>query len=166
VGTTCHEEATVTGIATGGRVEVTVERGEACHSCAAQGACKTLGGQKRDLVLLVGNELDAAPGDRVRLTIAESAVVKASAVLYLLPALGLIAGAAAGWALAVRQGWPTDLPALIGAAVGLVVGLLAGRLVGGRLARQKAFVPQLTAITGRARRPDTGVAPGPSPGTG
>lgn len=148
--TTCHEEATVTGTAPDGRIEVTVARGEACHACAAKGACQALGGQTRDIVLLVDNDLGAEPGDRVRITMAESAVVKASAVLYLVPALGLVGGAAGGWALALSQGWQVDPPAIVGALTGLIAGFALSRLVGGRMARTKAFVPRLTAITGRA----------------
>jgi sigma-E factor negative regulatory protein RseC len=148
--TTCHEEATVTGEVPGGRVQVTVERGEACHSCAAKGACKALGGQTKDIVLVVDNDLDAGPGDRVRITMAESAVLKASLVLYLFPALGLIGGAAGGWALARVQAWASDPSAIVGALVGLVVGFAVSRLVGGRMSRNKAFSPRLTAITGRS----------------
>lgn len=148
--TTCHEEATVTGTAPGGRVQVTVARGEACHACAAKGACQALGGQTKDIVLLVDNDLDAGPGDRVRITMAESAVVKASAVLYLLPALGLIGGATGGWGLALSRGWQADPPAIIGALAGLIVGFALSRLVGGRMSRRRAFAPRMTAITGRA----------------
>jgi sigma-E factor negative regulatory protein RseC len=148
--TTCHEEATVTGTAPGGRLQVTVARGEACHACAAKGACQALGGQTKDIVLIVDSDLDAGPGDRVRITMAESAVVKASAVLYLVPALGLAGGAAAGWALAASQGWQADPPAIVGALAGLILGFAISRLVGGRLSRSKTFVPRLTAITGRA----------------
>jgi len=147
--TTCHEEATVTGEAPGGKIQVTVERGEACHACAAQGACKALGGQTRDIVLLVDNDVGAAPGDRVRITMAESAVLKASFVLYLLPALGLIGGAAGGWAVAQTQGWQTDPPAIVGALAGLILGFALGRLVGARMARDRAFSPRLTAVIGR-----------------
>jgi len=148
--TTCHEEAMVTGDAPGGRVQVTVERGEACHACQAKGACQALGGQTRDIVLLVDNELGAHPGDRVRITMAETAVIKASLVLYLFPALGLIGGAAAGWALGQSQGWSADPPAILGALGGLVVGFLVSWLVGRRMSRNKAFAPRLTAITNRS----------------
>ena len=148
--TTCHEEATVTGNAPGGRIQVTVERGEACHACQAKGACQALGGQTRDIVLTVDNELDAAPGDRVRITMAETAVIKASLVLYLFPALGLVGGAAVGWALAGPMGWSNDPPAILGALGGLVLGFVASWLVGSRMARNKTFAPRLTAITGRA----------------
>ena len=148
--TTCHEEGTVTGDAAGGRVQVTVERGEACHSCQAKGACQALGGQTKDIVLLVDNDLGASPGDRVRITMAETAVIKASAVLYLFPALGLIGGAAAGWAIGSSQGWSSDPSAVLGALGGLVLGFFASWLVGSRMSRDKAFSPRLTAITGRS----------------
>jgi len=149
--TTCHEEATVTGDAPGGRIQVTVERGEACHACQARGACQTLGGQTKDIVLLVDNELNATPGDRVRITMAETAVIKASAVLYLFPALGLIGGAAAGWSIGSAQGWETDPSAVVGALGGLVLGFFVSWLVGSRMSRNKAFAPRLTAITGRSQ---------------
>jgi sigma-E factor negative regulatory protein RseC len=148
--TTCHEEATVTGTAPGGQLQVTVERGEACHACQARGACQALGGQTKDIVLLVDNELDAGPGDRVRITMAESAVIKASLVLYLFPALGLVAGAAGGWFLARAREWQGDLPAILGALTGLIVGFALAKVVGGRMARNKAFTPRMTSITGRA----------------
>ena len=150
MGTTCHEEATVTGDAPGGRIQVTVERGEACHACQAKGACQALGGQTKDIVLLVDNELNAGPGDRVRITMAETAVIKASLVLYLFPALGLIGGAAAGWAIGSSQGWATDPSAIFGALGGLVLGFFVSWLVGSRMSRDKAFAPRLTAITGRS----------------
>lgn len=148
--TTCHEEATVTGDAPGGRIQVTVERGEACHACQARGACQALGGQTRDIVLLVDNDLDANPGDRVRITMAETAVIKASLVLYLFPALGLIGGAAAGFAVGESLELPTDPSAIFGALGGLILGFLVSWLMGSRMSRNKAFTPRLTAITGRS----------------
>ncbi|MFO8070327.1 MAG: SoxR reducing system RseC family protein [Polyangia bacterium] len=149
----CHSEAMVTGVLPGGRVRVTVARSEACHSCAARGACKTLGGQSRDVELTVENPIGAESGDRVRLSLPESAVVQASAVLYLLPALGLIGGAAAGWAAADSMGWPADPAAVIGCLAGLLLGLFISRLLGRAAERRSAFVPRLTAITARAPTP-------------
>jgi positive regulator of sigma E activity len=113
MGTTCHEEATVTGATPEGQLLVTVERGEACHACAAKGACQALGGQTKDIVLTVDNELGA-------------------------------------WGLGQAQGWQGDLPAVLGALAGLIVGFVVAKLVGGRMSRNRAFAPRLTAITGRA----------------
>ena len=140
----------VAALIPGDRARVTIERGEACHACAAQGMCKALGGQTKDLELVVENRIGARPGDRVQLTLAESAVIKASAVLYLLPALGLVGGAGVGWALAQRYAWSADPASIGGAALGLIIGLLLARLLGSRLAKDRTFTPRLTAITGRA----------------
>ena len=152
---TCHEEGTVTAlVGAGDRVQVTVERAEACGRCEARGACKVLGGEKKDLVLEVDNAVGAGVGDRVRLSIEEAAVVTASTVLYLVPALGIILGAAVGYLLAGRLGTGPDDTAVIGALAGLVLGLLASWLIGRRLSRGTRFVPVLTEVTERsAQRP-------------
>jgi sigma-E factor negative regulatory protein RseC len=148
VSESCNEEATVAAIRPDGRARVTVERGEACHACAARGACQSLGGQTKSFDIVVDNELGAVPGDRVVLSLAESAVLKASAVLYLLPATGLLGGAFAGYGIAVARGWATDPTAIAGCLAGLVLGLLASRLVSRRLERGKAFSPRMTRISG------------------
>jgi sigma-E factor negative regulatory protein RseC len=157
---TCHEEGMVSALIPGDRARVTIERSEACHSCSAKGACQALGGQTKDLELVVDNAIGARPGDRVQLTLAESAVLKASATLYLLPALGLVGGAGGGWALAQRMAWSSDPASIAGAAIGLVLGLLMARLVGARLSRDRAFIPRLTAITGRAPAAEDDERPG------
>jgi len=146
----CNEEATVAALQPDGRARVTIQRGEACHACAARGTCQTLGGRTSDFEILVDNEIGAAPGDRVVLTLAESAVIKASAVLYLLPAAGLLGGAFGGHRLAVSAGWATDPGAIAGCLAGLAAGLLASRLVSRALEKKKTFVPRMTRIVGRA----------------
>jgi sigma-E factor negative regulatory protein RseC len=143
----CHEEGTVSGVLPGNRVQVTVQRSEACHSCSAKGACQTLGGQTGDLALTLDNTVNAEPGDQVRITIEESALVKASLVLYLVPALCLIGGALGGTLIAGKTGWDNDGTALLGSLVGLVVGLFMSWLMGKRMAAGKTFIPRLTAVT-------------------
>ncbi len=144
----CNEEALVSAVQPDGRVRVTIQRGEACHACAARGACQSLGGQTKSFDIVVDNDLGAAPGDRVVLTLAESAVIKASAVLYLLPAMGLLAGAFGGYGVAGILGWATDPVAIAGCLAGLIAGLLAARLVARRLERRSAFVPRITRVRG------------------
>jgi len=147
---TCHEEGIVSGIGPGGYVRVTVERGEACGRCEARGACNALGGQTRDLVVVVENKVGAAEGDVVRLSMEETAVMKASAILYLIPAVGIIGGAAAGYALAGSMGWGPDAPSAVGCFLGLFLGLALSWLIGRRTAVKKAFLPRLTAVTRKA----------------
>ncbi len=150
---TCHEEGLVSGVTPGNYVRVTVQRGEACGSCEAKGACHALGSQTKDLVVVVENRLGAQEGDTVRITMEESAVVKASAVLYLVPAVGLIVGAAVGYWLAGKLGWDMNGVSVVGCFSGLGVGLGVSWLLGKKMARARTFLPRLTAITVRAPAP-------------
>ena len=143
----CHEEGMVSGVLPGNRVKVTVQRSEACHSCSAKGACQTLGGQTADLALILDNTVNAEPGDQVRITIEESALVKASLVLYLIPALCLVGGALVGSLLAGKTGGDSNSTALVGSLVGLVLGLFMSWAMGKRMASGKTFIPRLTAVT-------------------
>lgn len=154
MGATCEEEGLVTGKAAGNMVRVTVERGEACGRCEARGACQVLGGQTKDLVIVVENSVGAAEGDTVLISMEESAVLKASAVLYLIPAAGLIGGAAIGYWLAGMNGWDLNGAAALGSLGGLVAGLSISFLTGKKLARGKTFLPKLTSIVSRLESGD------------
>ncbi len=148
--TSCQEIATVTGLAQDGRAIVQVRRAEACSSCSARGACQTLGGKTQDITLTLKNSLGARPGDQVVLSLPESRVVQASAVLYLFPALGLICGALLGWFFAADSGRESDPPSIIGSFVGLGLGLGLTRLVGNQMSKGEGYLPRLTAIKSRA----------------
>ncbi len=138
----------VTAVTNEGAV-VKIRRAEACHACAAKGACQSLGGKTEDVSLVVENTLDAKPGDMVVLTLPESSVIKASAVLYLLPASGLITGAIVGWLLGPELGVSTDPASIAGCLAGLLAGLGLAHLVGKRMGRDKRYIPRLTAIRNR-----------------
>jgi sigma-E factor negative regulatory protein RseC len=144
----------MSGQAPDGRALVTIRRAEACHSCAAAGACQALGGQTKDVVLVVENHLGAKVGDQVTLSMAESSVLKASAVLYLLPACGLIAGAIVGWKLSVPMGWGGDPASIMGSTLGLGLGLYLARVLSRKMTRSTRYVPNLTAIVSRAEPSD------------
>ncbi len=139
----CEEKAVVTGLAPDGRAIVEVRRAEACHSCVNKGACTTLGGQTKDLTLLVENKIGARAGDQVILTMDEASVIKASAVIYLLPALGLIAGALVG-----SKVFLSEMASVVGCAIGLCVGLLFTKLISTGMAKKSKYMPRLTAIIG------------------
>jgi len=140
----------VTARLSDGRVSVRVSRSEACQGCSSKGACNTLGGNTKDVVLVLSNELDAQQGDRVQLAMAEVNVLKASAALYMLPALALMGGAALGWQLAPLLAWGRDPASMAGAALGLMAGLLATRIMSKRLGRTERFAPRIRAVLGPA----------------
>ncbi|MBN2529234.1 MAG: SoxR reducing system RseC family protein [Deltaproteobacteria bacterium] len=142
----CHETATVTRMLPENRVEVVVKRSEACGSCSAKGACQALGGQTKDLVLTLENSSAAKPGDMVRISISESAVVKASAILYLLPALGLLGFALLGNELAPLLHLGSDAAAVLGALCGLCLGFALSWLVAKRVEKNRHSIPVITRV--------------------
>ncbi len=142
----CQEIAVVTGLSPDGRAIVKVRRAEACQTCSAKSACMALGGKTQDVVLVVDNTVGATPGDSVVLTLSEANFIKASAVLYLVPALGLIGGALAGNSFYVELGLKSDPAAIIGSVVGLAVGLLVTKLLSGQMSKDPKYIPRLTSI--------------------
>ena len=142
----CHETAAVTKILSDNRVQVVVQRSEACGACSAKGACQALGGQTKDFFLELDNPLGAHEGDTVRLTISESAVIKASAILYLLPALCLIGFALLGNAMSSRLSVSSDGGAVIGALAGLGIGFFATWAMARRAEKDRRIVPVITSV--------------------
>jgi sigma-E factor negative regulatory protein RseC len=144
----CQETAFVTGLSPDGRAVVKVRRAEACQACSAKGACTALGGKTQDMVLVVDNTIGAKPGDSVILTLSEANFIKASAVLYLVPALGLVGGALAGSSFSTELGLKSDPASILGSLAGLVLGLLLTKLLSGKMSNNPKYIPRLTSIVG------------------
>ena len=78
----------------GRRVELELQRGSACAQCELNRGCGTgalgrlLGKRSKPLVIETDHVLK--PGDRLRLGLSESALVKASLTIYGLPLLGMV----------------------------------------------------------------------------
>jgi sigma-E factor negative regulatory protein RseC len=87
------EQAIVTRC-NGKQVELELQRGSACAECELSQGCGTgalgrlLG--KRSKPLVIETDHDLKPGDRLHLGLSESALVKASLIVYGLPLLGMI----------------------------------------------------------------------------
>jgi len=130
-----EEEAYVAEIADG-QVWIEKSRGSACAGCAE--ACPSamaggLFGDKR-LRLQVASDLALRPGDKVLVGVAEEALLGGSLRIYLLPLLGLFAGALLGKSIA-----GSDLASALGGLLGL--GLCLAGLKAFRLFDQEACQP-------------------------
>jgi sigma-E factor negative regulatory protein RseC len=147
---TCQEAGVVTETLPEGKVMVRIRRAEACGSCEAKGACAAFGGNTEDITLIVENTLDAEIGDEVVLELSEGAVIKASAAVYLVPAVNLILGGLVGVGVSEFLHTDKDAATLLGAALGLLLGLFISGRIGGKMASNPQFVPTLTAIRSRA----------------
>lgn len=120
-----------------------------CARCAAGKGCGAgiLGGdeQSRRVDALIAHGLDLAEGDRVRIELASNNILRASMIVYGLPLLGAVAGAAGAW-----FGGMGDLGAAAAALAGVGVGILAGRLRLQRTGCLRTFTPTVTATLAQA----------------
>jgi sigma-E factor negative regulatory protein RseC len=100
-----------------------------CGSCQSTGSCSTtvLAGlfKRRPNELKVLNAIDAKPGEQVVIGIQEGALVKISLLVYLIPLVGILAGAiivqqTVGY-LKLSMG---ELPQVVGGLLGLIGGLM------------------------------------------
>jgi sigma-E factor negative regulatory protein RseC len=105
----------------GKQVELELQRGSACAECELSQGCGTgalgrlLGKRSKPLVIETDHILK--PGDRLQLGLSESALVKASLIVYGLPLLGmLVAGLLAGFAAV------SEALIALAAAVGFIAG--------------------------------------------
>ena len=96
-----------------GRAKVAITRSEACGSCPAKSMCSTASGNIN--VLEVRNPVEARAGQTVIIELQPGTLVKATAMVYLLPTVAMVAGATAGW---LQAG--TDLGSMLGALAGLI----------------------------------------------
>lgn len=142
----CKETGWVTRLAEDGLVWVKIQRAEACQSCSAKSACAVLGGQTKEMVIKAKNTVRARPGDQVTLTLPENRVISASAVLYLLPAVGLLAGALGGQHLTTAPSLNSDTWAIVGAAVGLLFGFGLSTLLGRKMGKGPKYIPSLSSV--------------------
>jgi sigma-E factor negative regulatory protein RseC len=106
--------------------------GSGCGRCHEAGGCRSgvlaqlFGSSPRQY--RIPNHIGAVPGERVIVRVADGAVGRAALVAYILPVLGVVAGALAGTSLA---GTPDDLDtaatlgALFGFGGAVVLGLSA-----------------------------------------
>lgn len=100
-----------------GKAKVAIVRSEACGSCPAKSMCSAASGNMN--ILEVNNPVEAKRGEKVIIELRPTALVKATAMLYLFPAVAIVAGATAGW---LRSG--SDTGAMVGALAGFAASSL------------------------------------------
>lgn len=124
-----------------GCAEVSTCRMGACAGCSDAGACGISEAERREEVVLARNAVDARPGDWVELDLPGRAVLRLAALVWLIPAAGLLIGALTGAGLGrVGIGPDEDLVTLLGAAAGVA---LAWSLLR-RIDRARGGDPRLT----------------------
>ncbi|TDG12005.1 transcriptional regulator [Seongchinamella unica] len=133
-------------------------RRSTCGSCAAQKGCghglmNRLSDGHRSLIRALSGELDAVDcqvDDEVRISIPEEVILRGSLVVYMLPLLVMLAGAAAGSSLYPAAG---DIAAALGAVLGFVAGFALVRLHAFRHRDDKNLQPTLVEVLHRRSLP-------------
>jgi len=100
-----------------GLAKVAIVRSEACGNCPSKSMCHTSSGRLN--VLEVRNSVEARPGEEVVIELPPDDLVKATTMLYLLPAAAMVTGATVGW---LKAG--TDLGAMAGTIAGFAIASL------------------------------------------
>ena len=152
-----QEEGLIASIDDKGWAEVVTQRRDACGGCHAGHYCTAFAGSSK-MLIKAANRIGAGEGDLVSIDLVSGSIIRISAILYIIPVLGLIFGAVLGSAL--DPGWfdATTLFTLVGLAMGLFVTVLISR----HLSKKEEFTPVITGIIkSRARNSDSLVARDP-----
>lgn len=139
-----QEEGIVIAVAADG-VWIQTQRQSGCQSCSSRGGCGAGILQKalirRQHKVRVQTDLPVQVGDHVRVLLPATALVQASVLMYLLPLLGLIAGAVAGQAL-----FASDTGSIGGAVVGFTAVLLLIARQQKGLSRSGRYAPRIERV--------------------
>lgn len=125
-----------------GRARVEVSQSGICAHCDMASSCVPTSGGNRTVEVL--DPLGVSINQRVRIELGSGSLIGASFLGYILPLLGLLAGAIVGFYSAgpgVQELWGG-----VGAAAGLVAGLLASRLTAQYFGKRGKLTPTITAI--------------------
>jgi sigma-E factor negative regulatory protein RseC len=138
-----EENATVTRC-DGEFAEVETEPKSSCGSCSASGVCGTAAlakvfGNRRNRVRVL-NPIGALPGDQVVVGLQESALARVSFVFYMVPIIGLFAGAIMGQSVGLRFGSSNaELISIMGGLLGLIFGFFLVRVFSQRTATDDQY---------------------------
>jgi sigma-E factor negative regulatory protein RseC len=120
------------------QIEVEIDPGDLCGSCANKAACQ-IEGESGKRTMFVQSEMDVKEGDMVQINVPEGSAVFSAFLVFIVPLIFLGAGYFVGaeWG----QGW-----GILSAFLGLGFGLLVVRLVDRWIGAKASFQPHITKI--------------------
>ncbi|MGD8367242.1 MAG: SoxR reducing system RseC family protein [Desulfobacterales bacterium] len=129
--------------------EVMTDKRSACGGCEDTRNCKSCltGGEK--VVAVVRNEARAEPGDIVVVEHTRGGLWTGAALFYVLPVIGLMAGAFSGGTLFAGRGMDESGGAVLFGLAGLAAGLLAVFFASRSGYAAKHLVPRIVRIAER-----------------
>lgn len=123
---------------------ITIERSSGCSSCNSKGACRSL--SDKEMIVEAVNEMQAAPGDRVEISIPSGSFLKITFFVYFLPVLVLMAAALIGWAAAPHWQLDPTLTSVTAAVLALATCFIVLKAFDRKVATQIRYAPRITRI--------------------
>ena len=128
---------------------VKTKRSSACDNCESRHHCLTQGVDQ--MVVKAQNTIHAKEGDEVELYLSTGTKLKGTAIVYLLPVLGLFVGAFSAAPLSQTLGLNPSLGMALFTITGLVSAVFLMRYLADRMAARQSLNPLVKRVTRRAR---------------
>jgi len=128
---------------------VKTKRSSACESCGSRHHCLTQGSDQ--MVVKAQNTARAKKGDEVELYLSTKTKLTGTAIVYLMPVLGIFIGAFSSGPLSEALGLNPSLGMLLFTITGLVSAFFLMRYLANRMDSKKALTPLVKRVVMRAR---------------
>jgi sigma-E factor negative regulatory protein RseC len=128
---------------------VKTKRSSACASCGSRQHCLTQGADQ--MVVKAQNTARAKKGDEVELYLSTKTKLKGTAIVYLIPVLGIFIGAFSATSLSGALGLNPSLGMVIFTITGLVSAVFLMRYLADRMATRQLLNPLVKRVIRSAR---------------
>ena len=126
---------------------VVTDRKGACGGCqSTPSGCRSCLASTNKIESRVCNPVNAKAGDLVKIRLSSTNLLTGAAILYLLPIIGLLAGAFAGVWVATAFGLSEIIGPIGGSIIGLAVGYIAVITLDRSTSIRRRITPTITAV--------------------
>ena len=129
---------------------VKTKRSSACDSCDSRHHCSVVEGGDQ-MVVKAQNTVQAKPGDEVELYLSTKTKLKSTAIVYLIPVLGIFVGAFSADPLSTALGLNPSLGMVVFTLAGLVSAVFLMRYLANRMTANQALTPLVKRVIISAR---------------
>jgi len=133
---------------TGQSAQVSTARRGVCEGCSDRSSCsfENALGQDKPEIVTVQNPIAARPGQTVEFDLLGHTELKVSLLVWIVPLIGLMAGAALGASLHNRFLLSQDPATLLGAAIGFIAAFVPVMLIDRLAAGKTKYVPSILKV--------------------
>ena len=128
---------------------VKTKRSSACSSCSSRSHCLTQGSDQ--MVVKAQNTAHAKKGDEVELYLSTKTKLTGTAIVYLIPVLGIFVGAFSANPLSAAIGMNPSLGMAVFTLTGLVLSVFLMRYLANRMDSKQALTPLVKRVVMSAR---------------